>query len=113
MNTVVKFANTTLATGNTTEAQRIYVGAMALFRKLGNDRGVSIVNNNLGNVYALQARHFVAKARDKVNPAETKALMEASQDSFADAVTNYELAINDAEMLCAATNQEPNHASPL
>ncbi|CAM9561723.1 unnamed protein product [Ectocarpus sp. 12 AP-2014] len=113
MNTVVKFANTTLATGNTAEAQRIYVGAMALFRKLGNDRGVSIVNNNLGNMYALQARQLVAKARDEVNPAQTKALMEAAQDSFADAVTNYELAINDAEMLCAATNQQPNHASPL
>ncbi|CAM9793855.1 unnamed protein product [Ectocarpus sp. 4 AP-2014] len=108
-----QFANTTLATGNTAEAQRIYVGAKALFRKLGNDRGVSIVNNNLGNVYALQAGQFVAKARDEVNPAETKALMEAAQDSFADAVTHYELAINDAEMLCAATSKQPNHASPL
>ncbi|CAB1118379.1 unnamed protein product [Ectocarpus sp. CCAP 1310/34] len=113
MTTVVKFANTTLATENIAEAQRIYAGAMALFRKLGNDRGVSIMNNNLGNVYALQAGQFVAKARDDVNPAQTKALMEAAQDSVADAVTNHELAINDAEVLCAATNQQPNHASPL
>ncbi|CAN0297621.1 unnamed protein product, partial [Ectocarpus sp. 8 AP-2014] len=113
MSTIVKFANTTLATGNTAEARRIYVGALALFTKLGNDRGVSIVNNNLGNVYALQAGQFVAKARDAENPDQAKALMEAAQGSFADAITNYELAINDAEILCAATNQQPNDASPL
>ncbi|CAN0442441.1 unnamed protein product, partial [Ectocarpus fasciculatus] len=72
MNTVVKFANTTLATGNTAEAQRIYVGALALFRKLGNERGVSIVWNNLGNVYALQAGQFVAKAKDADNQDQAK-----------------------------------------
>ncbi|CAB1112536.1 unnamed protein product [Ectocarpus sp. CCAP 1310/34] len=87
--------------------------ALAPFTKLGNDRGVSIVNNNLGNVYALQAGQFVAKAKDAENPDQGKALMEAAQDNFADAVTNHELAINDAEMHCAATNQQPNDASPL
>ncbi|CAM9376272.1 unnamed protein product, partial [Ectocarpus sp. 8 AP-2014] len=108
-----QFANTTLATGDMVAAKVIYVGALALFTKLGNDRGVGIVRNNLGNLYALQAGQFVAKARDAENPPQAKALMEAAQGSFADAITNYELAINDAEMLCAATNQQPNDASPL
>ncbi|CAN0358298.1 unnamed protein product [Ectocarpus sp. 12 AP-2014] len=113
MSTIVKFANTTLATGDMAAAKVIYKAALALFKKLGNDRGVSIVNNNLGNLYALQAGQFVAKARDAENPDQAKALVEAAQGSFADAITNLELAINDAEMLCAATNQQPNDASPL
>ncbi|CAM9133762.1 unnamed protein product [Ectocarpus sp. 6 AP-2014] len=108
-----QFANMILATGDMVAAKVIYVGALTLFTKLGNGRGIGIVKNNLGNLYALQAGQFVAKARDAENPDQAKALMEAAQGSFADAVTNYEFAINDAEMLCAATNQQPNDAAPL
>ncbi|CAM9133216.1 unnamed protein product [Ectocarpus sp. 6 AP-2014] len=63
--------------------------------------------------FSRQAPRTWMEARDSEDPDQAKALMEATQDSFADAVTNYELAINNAEMLCAATNQQPNGASPL
>ncbi|CAM9131295.1 unnamed protein product [Ectocarpus fasciculatus] len=113
MNTVVKYANTTLATGNIAAARDIYTSAMALFETLGNDRGYSIVKNNLGNAWAMEAEELVAQAKGEENPARAKFLMEKAQDCFADAAINFKFAINDAEMLCAATNHQPNGASPL
>jgi len=47
MSTVVKFANTTLASGDLAGARKNYVEALTLFRILNNDKGVGIVNNNL------------------------------------------------------------------
>lgn len=42
MTTVVKFANMTLGSGNIDLAEHNYVDALVLFKKLGNDRGVSV-----------------------------------------------------------------------
>lgn len=42
MTTVVKFANMTLASGDMAAAKSNYVDALILFKKLGNDRGVSV-----------------------------------------------------------------------
>ena len=113
MSTVVKFANTTLASGDVTAAKLIYVEALMLFTKLGNDRGVSIVNNNLGNVHTLQAGAKAAEAASERNPAKARGLMEKAQGLYMDAATNYQLAINDADMLCAAQTQQQGGGSPL
>ncbi|CAM9134455.1 unnamed protein product [Ectocarpus sp. 6 AP-2014] len=113
MNTVVKFATTTLATGNIAAAKVIYREALTLFTIRCNDSGVSIVRNNLGNAYAMEAEELVAQAKDEENPAQTKTLMEKAKECFADAEINYKVAIEDAEMLCAATLHRPNGASPL
>ncbi|CAB1113047.1 unnamed protein product [Ectocarpus sp. CCAP 1310/34] len=112
MNTAVKFANTTLATGNMAAAKSIYLDALKLFIKLENERGIGIVRNNLGNICAMEAGELVAQARDARNPAQAKALMEAALLSFTDAAINFKLAIDDAEMLCAATNHQPNGVLP-
>lgn len=111
MSTVVKFANTTLASGDIAAAKGIYVEALTLFTKLGNDRGVSIVNNNLGNVHTLQAGELAARSRAERNPARAKELLDDAKLLYADAETNYQLAIDDAEMLCAAAIQR-NGVSP-
>ncbi|CAM9131372.1 unnamed protein product [Ectocarpus fasciculatus] len=112
MNTIVKFANTTLATGNMAAAKDIYMDALKFFTKLENERGVSIVRNNLGNIFAMEAGERVEQAKYEENPARTKELMETAQLSFTDAAINFKLAIDDAEMLCAAGNHQPNGAAP-
>lgn len=113
MSTVVKFANTTLASGDINAAELIYIEALTLFTKLENDRGVSIVNNNLGNVRTLQAGELAAAAATERNPAKARDLMDQAQNLYKDAATNYQLAINDADMLCAAKIQRNNGDSPL
>lgn len=115
MSTVVKFANTTLASGDIGAARLIYVEALELFTKLRNDRGVSIVNNNLGNVHTLQAGEKAAAAAAARDPAKAKELMDDAQFLYKDAAMNYQLAIDDAEMLCAAVMQQQhqNGGSPL
>lgn len=105
MSTVVKFANMKLASGDVDIARENYTEAKVLFTKLGNDRGVSIVNNNLGNVYTLQARQLVAKAAEEPEKAEAAQLMARADGKFDDAATSYGLAIDDARMLCEAQNQ--------
>eukprot|EP00752_Nemacystus_decipiens_P005758 g5207.t1 len=111
MSTVVKFANIKLASGDVDIAQQNYTEAKVLFTKLGNDRGVSIVNNNLGNVYTLQARQLVAAAaeteeeKEPDHKAEAARLVQEAGLKFDDAVTSYRLAIDDAEMLCSGQNQ--------
>lgn len=105
MSTVIKFANIKLASGDVDMAQQNYTEAMILFMKLKNDRGVSIVNNNLGNVYTLQARQLVARAVEEPNKAEATRLMEQADGKFRDAATSYGLAIDDAQMLCSGQKQ--------
>lgn len=105
MSTVVKFANIKLESGDVDVAQQNYFEAKVLFTKLGNDRGVSIVNNNLGSVYTLQARQLVAQAGEEPNKAEAARLMERVDEKFDDAVTSFRLAIDDAQMLCSGQNQ--------
>lgn len=43
MTTVVKFANVSLASGNVEAAYQSYKDALILFKKLKNDRGVSLL----------------------------------------------------------------------
>eukprot|EP00903_Cladosiphon_okamuranus_P013851 g12888.t1 len=105
MLTVVKFANMKLASGDVDIAQQNYTEAKVLFTKLGNDRGVSIVNDNLGNVYTLQARQLVAKAAGEPDKADAARLMERAEWKFEDAATSYGLAIDDARILCGGQNQ--------
>lgn len=47
MTTVVKFANITLGSGNINVAEQNYLDAFVLFKKLGNDRGVSMLSSVL------------------------------------------------------------------
>ncbi|CAN0020887.1 unnamed protein product [Scytosiphon promiscuus] len=112
MSTVVKFANTTLASGEIAAAKALYVEALLLFTKLGNSRGVGIVNNNLGNVNAMEAAELVSEAARESDPARVKELVETAEGCYADAATNYKLAIGDTEMRCAAANQQDGGGSP-
>ncbi|CAM9201664.1 unnamed protein product [Laminaria digitata] len=116
MATVVKFANMSLEGGDLGLARQNYVDALILFKKLGNDRGVNIVNNNLGNVYTLQARQLsdqAAAAAEGNNKAKSAKLMKQAHVLYADAETNYRLAIDDARMMCAAVKQRDEGSSPL
>lgn len=47
MSTVVKFANTSLKSGNVAVAQESYTDALILFKKLENSRGVSYCRHEL------------------------------------------------------------------
>ncbi|CAM9102277.1 unnamed protein product [Ectocarpus fasciculatus] len=105
MTTVVKAANMELDGGDVDVAQKNYVEAKVLFLKLGNQRGVGIVHNNLGSAYTLQARELAAQAAAETDKAEADRLMEKADDKFYDARTNYEMAIEDAKSLCAGQNQ--------
>ncbi|CAN0496462.1 unnamed protein product, partial [Laminaria digitata] len=89
MATVVKFANVSLEGGDIELAKQNYVDALILFKKLGNDRGVGIVNNNLGNVFTLQARALSAQAAGARSKAKADTLMERANDMYSDAETNY------------------------
>lgn len=116
MSTVVKFANLSLSSGDLDVAQRTYFEAKILFTKLGNDRGVSIVHNNLGDVFTLQARALAAQAAQEASKAgqqgnngnnreKAEKLMQQAGKKFDDATKNFRLAIEDAVMLCSAQNQ--------
>ncbi|CAN0361522.1 unnamed protein product, partial [Laminaria digitata] len=105
MTTVIKFANVTMGSGDIDVAQQNYIDAKVLFTKLGNDRGVSIVNNNLGNVYTLQARQLAARAAAEGSPPAAAKLVEQAIDKFDCAVISYQLAIDDAATLCAGYSQ--------
>ena len=74
---------------------------------------VGIVNNNLGNVYTLQARELSAKAAGAKSKAKAASTMARALELYSDAETNYGLAIEDAQMLCAATKQRGKGSSPL
>ncbi|CAM9481056.1 unnamed protein product [Pylaiella littoralis] len=115
MTAVVKFANTTLANGDISSAKLIYVEALKTFAKLGNDRGVAIVNNNLGNVHTLlAAKHATqAAAIEGNNPEAQELAQKAHSRYYADAIRNYKFAIEDAEMRCAAIYQQGGHGSSL
>lgn len=74
---------------------------------------MAITNNNLGILHTLQAKKLedeVAIVR-KRNQAKARQLAEKARSLYADAVTNYGLAIADAEMVCAAVT--PQNAIPL
>ncbi|CAM9867934.1 unnamed protein product [Ectocarpus sp. 4 AP-2014] len=105
MTTVVKFANMSLNHGDIDVAQQNYIEAKVLFLKLGNERGVGIVHNNLGSVYTLQAREFAKQAAAETDKAKADLLMEKADEKFYDAVTNYRVAIDDAVLLCAGQDQ--------
>ncbi|CAN0020957.1 unnamed protein product [Scytosiphon promiscuus] len=113
MSTVVKFANMSLTSGDVDIAVGNYIEAKVLFTKLGNDRGVSIVHNNLGSAYTLQARQLVAEATqvaascDDTSRGRERAefLLQRADDTFCDAVTSFQMAIDDANMLCLGQNQ--------
>ena len=113
MSTVVKFANTIVASGDVTAARIIYVEALMLFTKLGNDRGVGIVNNNLGNVHTHQAGAKAVEAASERDPAKARDLMEEAQGLYMDAVSNFQVAINNADMLYEALIQQQGGGSPL
>lgn len=74
---------------------------------------VGIVNNNLGNTYTLQARQLAAQAAVEPNRVQAGNIMEAADEKFADAVTCFQLAIDDAEMLCSEENQRGGNVSTL
>ena len=74
---------------------------------------VGIVNNNLGNVFTLQARALSAEAADAQSKAKAESIMARANNLYCDAETNYRLAIEDARMLCAAIDQRSNGSSPL
>ena len=65
---------------------------------------VAIANNNLGTVHTLQAQERESKAVEvcSQDPVEASRLRDEAKSLYADAITNYEQAIEDAKMLCAA-----------
>lgn len=66
------------------------------------------MNNNMGNVYTLQAKVLSKKAvtqRDNKQPAAADKTMRQADDKFQDAVISFRLAIEDAEMLISWTHQ--------
>ena len=107
---VVKFANYALARGDLAGGRKSYVEALTLFTVLENDKGMGIVNNNLGIVHTLQARELViaAKAARENDPLQAENLMTEAQECFAYAATNFKLAIQDADLLYAAAKTQPD-----
>lgn len=103
MTTVVKFANMSLNHGEIDVAQQNYIEAKVLFLKLGNERGVGIVHNNLGSVYTLQAREFAKQAAAETDKAKADLLMEKADEKFYDAVTNYRVSYQDRGVGIAAS----------
>lgn len=74
---------------------------------------MGIVNNNLGNTYTLQARQLTAQAAVEPNRVQAGNIMEVADEKFADAVTCFQLAIDDAEMLCSEENQRGGSVSTM
>lgn len=66
---------------------------------------VSIVNNNLGNAYTLQALELDAAAGNEINPRKAKSLLQQAGVKYSNAVVCYNIAIADAEMLCTLSHQ--------
>lgn len=109
MSTVVKFANVSLTSGDVDVAVDNYIEAKVLFMKLGNDRGVSIVHNNLGSAYTLQARQLVAEAVQAAASDDGKSngsgraratfLLALADEKFCDAVTSFQVK-RDREWRC-------------
>ena len=65
---------------------------------------VAIANNNLGTAHTLQAQERESKAVEvgSQDPVEASRLSDEAKSLYADAITNYKQAIDDAKMLCAA-----------
>lgn len=77
---------------------------------------MGIVSNNLGNVYTLQAGELATKAdgaHKAKNDVRATQLAGEANSLFADAVTSYEKAIDDAELLCSVSQQQGDGLSPL
>ena len=75
---------------------------------------VNIVNNNLGNVYTLQARELSANAAGERNKAKSTKLMKQANVLYNDAEASYRLAIDDARMMCATLKQrDEDDSTPL
>ena len=71
---------------------------------------VAIVNNNLGNVYTLQARALSDKAASTQNKTHRANIMKQVRHLYCDAETNYHLAIKDAQGLWDALKQRADGA---
>ena len=65
---------------------------------------MAIANNNLGTAHTLQAQERESKAIEvgSQDPVEASRLSGEAKSLYADAITNYKQAIDDAKMLCAA-----------
>lgn len=71
------------------------------------------MNNNLGNVYTLEARALATRAADTRSKNKAKKLLDRAQGLYSDAATSFQLAIDDAEMLLMATRgQDEGISSP-
>lgn len=60
---------------------------------------MSIIYNNLGNVYTLQAKDLVEKAAATKNKVHAGKLLEQADANFKEAITSFLIAIQDAEEL--------------
>lgn len=75
---------------------------------------VNIVNNNLGNVFTLQARELSAQAAGERSKVKSVMLVKQANTLYTDAETNYRLAIDDARMMCATLKQrDEDDSTPL
>ncbi len=99
MTNIVQKANRSLARGDVEIAQQSLCDAKLLFTKLTNDRGVRIVDNNLGSVYTTQARELAAQAAREAprDPAKGRRLLRDAGTRFAEAERSFRLAVEDAE----------------
>lgn len=70
---------------------------------------VAIVNNNLGNVYTLQARALSEKAAERRDNKQDLDLIRQASDKYQDAITSFRLAIEHAEMLVSEMIQQKPH----
>ena len=60
---------------------------------------MSIVYNNLGNIYTIQAKDLAQKAAASKNKVQAGKLLEQADANFKEAVTSFTIAIEDAETL--------------
>lgn len=65
------------------------------------------MNNNLGNVYTLQARALSEKAAEAHNNKQH--LLHQANNKYEDAITSFRLAVEDAEVLVSGMIQQKPH----
>ena len=74
---------------------------------------MNIVNNNLGNVFTLQAQELAEQAKAEKSKERSAKLRAQALVLYTDAETNYRLAIEDARMMCDSIKQRGGASSPL
>lgn len=121
MTTVVMLANTTLTAGDLAAARQIYDAALTLFENLGNNRGMSIVRNNLGNVHTLLARELVEDAYKQsptitggsiLVPSRRESRLSKAEKLFEAAQLLYKKAIDDAQARYNGAQQQNSRSYP-